>query len=33
MIDIRLVVFEFCKKNLIPNPFNKDYQLAEEDFV
>ena len=24
MMDIRLVVFECCKKNLIPNPFNKD---------
>ena len=33
MMDIRLIVFEFCKKNLIPNPFNKDCKLAGEDFV
>ena len=33
MMDIRLKVFEFCKKNLIPNPFNKDSKLAGEDFV
>ena len=33
MMDIRLIVFEFCKKNLIPNPFNKDSKLAREDFV
>ena len=33
MMDIRLVVFEFYKKNLIQNPFNKDNQLAGEDFV
>ena len=33
MMDIRLIVFEFCKKNLIPNPFNKDSKLAGEDFV
>ncbi|XP_065675598.1 uncharacterized protein LOC136091814 [Hydra vulgaris] len=33
MMDIRLIVFEFCKKNLIPNPFNKNSKLAGEDFV
>ena len=33
MMDIRLIVFEFCKKNLIPNPFNKDSKLAGEDFL
>ncbi|XP_065662703.1 uncharacterized protein LOC136085333 [Hydra vulgaris] len=33
MMDIRLIVFEFCKKNLIPNLFNKDSKLAGEDFV
>ena len=33
MMDIRSVVFEFCKKTLIPNPFNKNNQLAGEDFV
>ena len=33
MMDIRLLVFKFCKKNLIPNPFNKDNQLPGKDFV
>ncbi|XP_065675727.1 uncharacterized protein LOC136091935 [Hydra vulgaris] len=33
MMDIRLIVFEFCEKNFILNPFNNDSKLAGEDFV
>ena len=32
-MDIRVLVFEYCKINEIDNPFLKETKLADEDFV
>ena len=33
IMDIRVLVFEYCDRNNISNPFNKETKLAGEDFV
>ena len=33
IMDIRVLVFEYCKRNEIDNPFPKETKLAGEDFV
>ena len=33
IMDIRVLVFEYCKRNEINNPFSKETKLAGEDFV
>ena len=33
IMDIRVLVFEYCKRNEIDNPFSKETKLAGEDFV
>ena len=33
IIDISLLVFEYCKGNEIDNPFSKETKVAGEDFV
>ena len=32
IIDIRVLVFEYCERNKIANLFNKETKLASEDF-
>ena len=33
IMDIRVLVFEYCKRNQMDNPFSKETKLAGEDFV
>ena len=33
IMDIRVLVFEYCKRNEIDNPFSKETKLTGEDFV
>ena len=33
IMDIRVLVFEYCKRNKTDNPFSKETKLAGEDFV
>ena len=33
IMDIRVLVFEYCERNEIDNPFSKETKVAGEDFV
>ena len=33
IMDLSVIVYEFCDKNKIPNPFSKEKKLCGEDFV
>ena len=33
IMDIRVLVFEYCKRNEVDSPFSKETKLAGEDFV